>query len=123
MQAQGFESHYPMERLSVRGYAEVVRHYREIMSIRRRLVKALLAERPDVYIGVDASEFNLGVERKLKDAGIPAIHYVSPQVWAWRGRRVRRGALGHPDPRHVSVRAPLREDRRAGHYVGHRSPT
>jgi lipid-A-disaccharide synthase len=92
MQAQGFESHYPMERLSVRGYAEVVRHYREIMSIRRRLVKALLAERPDVYIGVDASEFNLGVERKLKDAGIPAIHYVSPQVWAWRGRRVHRVA-------------------------------
>ena len=90
MQAQGFESHYPMEKLSVRGYAEVLRHYREIMAIRRRLVKAMLAERPDAYIGVDASEFNLGVERKLKDAGIPAIHYVSPQVWAWRGWRVRR---------------------------------
>src|SRR5688572_31354384 len=92
MQAQGFESHHPLERLSERGYAEVVRHYREIMSIRRRLVEALLAERPDVYISVDASEFNLGVERKLKDAGIAAIHYVSPQVWAWRGRRVRRVA-------------------------------
>jgi lipid-A-disaccharide synthase len=92
MQALGFESHYPMEKLSVRGYAEVVRHYREIMGIRRRLIKSLIAERPDVYIGVDASEFNLGVEKKLKDAGIPAIHYVSPQVWAWRGWRVHRVA-------------------------------
>jgi lipid-A-disaccharide synthase len=92
MQAQGFESHYPMEKLSVRGYAEVVRHYREIMAIRRRLTKSLLAERPDLYIGVDSSEFNLGVERRLKDAGIPTIHYSSPQVWAWRGWRVRKVA-------------------------------
>jgi lipid-A-disaccharide synthase len=92
MQSLGFESHYPMDKLSVRGYAEVLRHYREIMAIRRRLTKALLAERPDLYIGVDASEFNLGVERKLKEAGIPTIHYVSPQVWAWRGWRVRRVA-------------------------------
>ena len=92
MQALGFESHYPMDKLSVRGYAEVVRHYREIMGIRRRLIKSLLAERPDVYVGVDASEFNLGVERKLKEAGIPAVHYVSPQVWAWRGWRVHRVA-------------------------------
>jgi lipid-A-disaccharide synthase len=92
MEALGFESHYPMDKLSVRGYAEVVRHYREITGIRRRLIHSLLAERPDVYIGVDASEFNLGIERKLKDAGIPTIHYVSPQVWAWRGWRVRRVA-------------------------------
>jgi lipid-A-disaccharide synthase len=90
MQAQGFDSHYPMDKLSVRGYAEVVKHYGEIMAIRRRLAAALLAERPDVYIGVDASEFNLGIERRLKEAGIPAIHYVSPQIWAWRGWRVRR---------------------------------
>jgi lipid-A-disaccharide synthase len=79
-----------LEKLSVRGYAEVVKHYGEIMTIRRRLTRALLAERPDVYIGVDASEFNLGIERRLKEAGIPAIHYVSPQIWAWRGWRVRR---------------------------------
>jgi lipid-A-disaccharide synthase len=92
MEALGFESHYPMDRLSVRGYAEVVRHYREITGIRRRLISSLLAERPDVYIGVDASEFNLGVERKLKDAGIPTLHNVCPQVWAWRGWRVRRVA-------------------------------
>jgi lipid-A-disaccharide synthase len=90
MEAHGFESHYPMEKLSVRGYAEVLWHYREIMAIRGKLTKALLAERPDVFIGVDASDFNLGLERKLKDAGIPAIHYVSPSVWAWRGWRVRK---------------------------------
>jgi len=90
MESLGFESHYPMEKLSVRGYAEVLLHYREIMGIRRRVAKALLAERPDVFIGVDASDFNLGLERELKDAGIPAIHYVSPSVWAWRGWRVRR---------------------------------
>jgi lipid-A-disaccharide synthase len=92
MEALGFESHVPMDKLSVRGYAEVLWHYREIIGIRGRLIRSLLAERPDAYIGVDASEFNLGVERKLKDAGIPAIHYVSPQVWAWRGWRVRRVA-------------------------------
>ena len=121
MQAEGFESHYPMEKLSVRGYAEALRHYREIMAIRRRLTKTLLAERPDLFIGVDASDFNLGLERRLKQAGIPAIHYVSPSVWALRAWRVRRVA------RSVSrilvmfpFEAPLYE--RAGvpvTYVGH----
>ena len=90
MAAEGFESHYPMEKLSVRGYAEALRHYREIMGIRRALAKGMLSERPDLFIGVDSSDFNLGLERQLKDAGIPAIHYVSPAVWAWRRWRVRR---------------------------------
>jgi lipid-A-disaccharide synthase len=90
MAAEGFESEYPMEKLSVRGYAEALRSYGEIMGIRRRLAKALLAERPELFIGVDSSDFNLGLERRLKDAGIPAIHYVSPSVWAWRRWRVRR---------------------------------
>ena len=95
MQTLGFESHYPMEKLSVRGYAEVLRHYGEIMGIRRRLTKALLAERPDVYIGVDASEFNLGIERKLKDAGIPAIHYSEPaDMGVARLARAPHRALG-----------------------------
>lgn len=92
MEAQGFVSHYPMEKLSVRGYAEVLRHYGEIMGIRRRLARELLETRPDLFIGVDSSDFNLGLERRLKDAGIPSIHYVSPSVWAWRGWRVRRVA-------------------------------
>ena len=92
MIAQGFESRFPMQTLSVRGYAEALRHYREIMSIRGRLLKELLAERPHLFIGVDSSDFNLGLERRLKDAGIPAVHYVSPAVWAWRGWRLRRVA-------------------------------
>ena len=90
MAAQGFESHYPMERLSVRGYAEVLRHYAGIMSMRRELARRLLQERPELFIGVDSSDFNLGLERQLKEAGIPAIHYVSPSVWAWRRWRIKR---------------------------------
>src|SRR4029079_2744682 len=90
MLAQGFDSRVPMEKLAVRGYAEVLRHYREITGIRRRLATQLLADRPAAFIGVDSSDFNLDLERQLKDAGIPAIHYVSPAIWAWRGWRVRR---------------------------------
>jgi lipid-A-disaccharide synthase len=90
MAAQGFVSHYPMDRLSVRGYAEALRHYREIMGIRKRLARSLREDRPDLFIGVDSSDFNLGLERTLKDAGIPAVHYVSPSIWAWRGWRIRR---------------------------------
>ena len=90
MIAQGFESHVPMDRLGVRGYAEVLRHYRGIMRIRRQIADRMLSERPGVFIGVDSSDFNLDLERKLKDAGIPAIQYVSPSIWAWRGWRTRR---------------------------------
>src|SRR6185503_1014657 len=92
MIAEGFESHYPMEKLSVRGYAEVLRSYTEIMGIRRRLAKAMIRERPDLFIGVDSGDFNLGLERRLKDAGIPTIHYVSPSVWAWRRGRIKKVA-------------------------------
>ena len=84
MAAEGFESHFPMEKLSVRGYAEALRHYREIMGIRRSLANSMLRDRPDLFIGVDSSDFNLGLERRLKDGGIPTIHYVRPAVWAWR---------------------------------------
>jgi lipid-A-disaccharide synthase len=90
MIAQGFESHVPMDKLGVRGYAEVLRHYREIMGIRRQIAERMLLERPAVFIGVDSSDFNLDLERRLKDAGIPAIQYVSPSIWAWRGWRTRR---------------------------------
>jgi lipid-A-disaccharide synthase len=90
MIAQGFQSHYPIEKLSVRGYAEALRNYTEIMGIRRRLAKALIEERPDLFIGVDSGDFNLGLERRLRDAGIPTIHYVSPSVWAWRRWRIKK---------------------------------
>jgi lipid-A-disaccharide synthase len=90
MEIQGFDAWWPAEKLAVRGYAEVLRHYREISAIRRKLLSRLLAEKPDVFIGVDAPDFNLWLERRLKARGIPVIHYVSPSVWAWRGGRIRK---------------------------------
>jgi lipid-A-disaccharide synthase len=90
MQAQGFTPWWPHEKLAVRGYLEVLRHYREIAGIRRQLGDRLLtaAERPDVFVGVDAPDFNLGLEERLKKSGIPTVHFVSPSVWAWRGKRI-----------------------------------
>ena len=85
---QGFDAWFPLETLAVRGYVEVLRHYREISGIRKKLKQRLLADPPDVFIGVDAPDFNLGLERALKEQGIAAIHYVSPSIWAWRGRRI-----------------------------------
>jgi lipid-A-disaccharide synthase len=121
MAQEGFESRFPMEKLSVRGYAELFGHYREIMSIRRRLARQLLEARPGLFIGVDSSGFNLGLERRMKDAGIPAIHYVSPSIWAWRGWRVREIARS---VNHMLVMFPFEEPlyRKAGvpvTYVGH----
>lgn len=89
MEAQGCRSLAPMERLTVMGLAEVLKHLPELLSIRRRLKRHFLAARPDVFIGVDAPDFNLGLETDLKRAGIPTVHYVSPTVWAWRPGRVK----------------------------------
>jgi lipid-A-disaccharide synthase len=88
MQREGFDAWWPSEKLAVRGYIEVLRHYREITGIRRQLLARLRKEKPDVFIGVDAPDFNLWLERRLKRSGIPAIHYVSPSIWAWRGGRI-----------------------------------
>jgi lipid-A-disaccharide synthase len=88
MQSEGFDAWWPAEKLAVRGYAEVFRHYREIAGIRRQLLSRLVDGPPEVFIGVDAPDFNLWLERRLKDSGIPTIHYVSPSVWAWRGNRI-----------------------------------
>jgi len=89
MQAAGFQALFPAEKLAVRGYAEVLKHYREIAGIRRKLLSAMLSDPPQAFIGVDAPDFNLHLEKCLKARGIPAIHYVSPSVWAWRGGRIR----------------------------------
>jgi len=90
MQSAGAESLFPMEKLAVRGYVEVLKHLRELLGIRASLRKACLKERPDLFIGIDAPDFNLGLERPLKQAGIPTIHFVSPSIWAWRGERVHK---------------------------------
>jgi lipid-A-disaccharide synthase len=90
MVAQGFEPWWPSEKLAVRGYVEVLRHYREIVGIRRQLKDRLLAQRPDMFIGVDAPDFNLDLESDLKAAGIKTVHFVSPSIWAWRGERIEK---------------------------------
>ena len=97
MQSEGAVSWYSMEKLAVRGYVEVLKSYREILSIRNGLKDRFLKDRPALFIGIDAPDFNLGLERALKAAGIPAIHYVSPSIWAWRGERIHKikGAVDH----------------------------
>ncbi len=90
MQARGFDAWWPLDKLSVMGYVDALKNYREIAGIRRQLKRRLLESRPDIFIGVDAPDFNLGLERELKDAGITTIHYVSPSIWAWRGGRIKK---------------------------------
>jgi lipid-A-disaccharide synthase len=86
---QGFDAWFPLEPLAVRGYVEVLRHYRGISGIRRELERRLRNDAPDVFIGIDAPDFNLALERALKRRGVPTVHYVGPSIWAWRGRRIR----------------------------------
>lgn len=93
MQAQGFESWYDIRELSVMGFAEVVKHLPRLLRLRKALVARLLDTRPDIVVGIDAPDFNLGVEQRIKQAGIRTVHYVSPSVWAWRERRAEK--IGH----------------------------
>lgn len=88
MAAQGFEAWWPQRKLAVRGYVEVLPHLRELLSIRRELGHRLIAQPPDVFIGVDAPDFNLDLEIRLRQAGIATVHFVSPSFWAWRPRKV-----------------------------------
>ena len=90
MAQRGFQAWWPSEKLSVRGYVEVLRHYREIVGIRKQVKARLLANPPDVFIGVDAPDFNLDLERDLKAAGIKTVHFISPSIWAWRAERVEK---------------------------------
>ena len=92
MAEQGFEAWWPHDKLAVRGYVEVLRHYREISGIRDALAERLLRERPAVFVGVDAPDFNLGLELRLKQAGIKTVHFVCPSIWAWRGGRAKKMA-------------------------------
>ena len=122
MAAQGFDAWWPSEKLAVRGYVEVLRHYREIVGIRSQLQQRLLSgDRPDVFIGVDAPDFNLDLEANLKADGVRTVHFVCPSVWAWRAERVekiRRSAD------HVLCIFPFEPELLAQHgipatYVGH----
>jgi lipid-A-disaccharide synthase len=90
MQAAGCEAWYPLEALAVRGFVEVLRHLPELVRIRGALARRLAAERVPVFVGVDAPDFNLGLERRLKAHGVRTVHFVSPSVWAWRRERVAK---------------------------------
>lgn len=93
MARRGFQAWWPSDKLAVRGYVEVLRHYREIVGIRTQLKQRLLGgqgPRPDIFIGVDAPDFNLDLEASLKSQGIKTVHFVSPAVWAWRADRVEK---------------------------------
>jgi lipid-A-disaccharide synthase len=89
MMAAGAKTMFSMERLAVRGYFEVLRHYLGIRKIRSDLIKYFLQNPPDLFIGIDAPDFNLGLEQKLRRKGIKTIHYVSPSIWAWRRKRIK----------------------------------
>ena len=97
MIAQGFDAWWPSEKLAVRGYVEVLRHYREIKGIRDALAARLLAAPPDLFIGVDAPDFNLDLEIRLRERGVRTAHFISPSIWAWRGGRMEKikRAAGH----------------------------
>ena len=127
MEAEGARSLYPMEKLAVRGYVEVLKSLKDILAIRRGLARRLLARKPDLFIGIDAPDFNIGgawirgLEPRLRASGIPVVHYVSPSIWAWRPERIR--TIGRAVDR-MLVMFPFEEPiyREAGigvDYVGH----
>jgi lipid-A-disaccharide synthase len=90
METAGMEVWFPLEKLAVRGYFEVIKHFVEIVGIRRKLRRRLIDHPPDIFIGIDAPDFNLDLECSLKSRGIPTVHYVSPAIWMWRRERLHK---------------------------------
>jgi lipid-A-disaccharide synthase len=88
MIGEGFDSWYPLERLAVRGYVEVLRSVPGLLRLRRELKSRLLAHPPDLFVGIDAPDFNLGLEAALRRRRVATVQYVSPSIWAWRGERI-----------------------------------
>ncbi len=121
MVAQGFQAWWPSSRLAVRGYVEVLRHYPGLLKLRKELGARLLRDQPDAFIGVDAPDFNLGLETRLKAAGVRTIHFVCPSIWAWRAHRTATMARA---ANHVLCLFPFEPALLAQHgirasYVGH----
>ena len=121
MNALGFESWWPVSKLAVRGYVEVLTHYREIVGIRRQLKQRLLNNPPHLFIGVDAPDFNLDLAKDLRQQGIPTVQFVCPSVWAWRAERLQKI---HDSVDHVLCLFPFEPALLAQHgidatFVGH----
>ena len=121
MAAHGFDAWWPSDSLAVRGYVEVLRHYRRIVAIRSQLRERVKQSKPDIFIGVDAPDFNLALEHDLRRSGIRTVHFVCPSVWAWRARRLEtiRASTDH-----VLCLFPFEPDLLHAHgiaatYVGH----
>ena len=121
MLARGFQSWWPQEKLAVRGYIEVLRHYAEIAGIRRQLKARLLREWPGLFIGIDAPDFNLDLEAGLRGRGIKTVQFVCPSIWAWRPDRIEkiRAAADHVLCIFPFEPALLAEQGVAASYVGH----
>lgn len=117
----GFDAWWPQERLAVRGYVEVLRHYRGLLAIRRQLGDRWLAQRPDAFLGVDAPDFNLGLEARLRGAGVRTIHFICPSIWAWRAQRIEaiKRSVDHMLCVFPFEPALLRPHGVAATYVGH----
>jgi len=115
MAAEGFDAWWPSDRLAVRGYVEVLRHYRSISTIRDELATRLLADPPAAFVGVDAPDFNLGLEARLKARGICTVHFVCPSVWAWRAGRVAKIARSCD---HVLCLFPFEPELLRAHGIG-----
>jgi lipid-A-disaccharide synthase len=121
MAAQGFEALWPHDKLAVRGYVEVLRHYREIVGIRCQLRDRLLADRPPLFVGIDAPDFNLDLEADLKARGMRTVHFVCPSIWAWRAGRIDkiRRSVDHVLCLFPFEPALLAQHGIAATYVGH----
>ncbi len=122
MNRRGFEAWWPHDKLSVHGFGwEVLRRYREIVGIREQLKRRLLRQRPDLFIGVDAPDFNLNLEAALKTQGVKTVHFVSPSIWAWRPERVEkiRRSVDHVLCLFPFEPALLAQHGIAATYVGH----
>jgi lipid-A-disaccharide synthase len=121
MAGQGFQSWWPHERLSVFGYVDALKRLPELLRIRRQLGDRLLAAKPAAFIGIDAPDFNFGLEARLRAEGLKTIHFVCPSIWAWRGERVKKlqAAADHVLCLFPFEPALLRQHGVAATYVGH----
>ncbi len=121
MAARGFDAWWPVEKLSVRGYLEVLPRLPELLWIRKRLTQRLLARRPDLFIGVDAPDFNFDLEARLKAGGVKTLHFVSPSFWAWRPEKLAKlkAAADHVLCLFPFEPALLAEQGIGASYVGH----